>query len=119
MNTSEIVYSARALLSLTGRELIHYRDDCEPPGLLRSAKAKDKLPEIKLYPNPANDKIFVSTELEWNYSLLLYDYTGRIVIQQNLNNSGIDVSNVQNGLYLYKITDNHSVVVSGRITIMK
>jgi hypothetical protein len=118
MNTSEIVYSARVLLSVIDGELIYYTDDCEPSGLLKSAKAKDKLPEIKLYPNPANDIISIYPEIQNHFNIEIYDFAGRTILNRELNSSNIDITSLKTGMYLYRIILNDEVY-NGNFSVIR
>ena len=67
---------------------------------------------FNLYPNPANDKLYIDTKVKIN-EVVIYDVYGRS--QQSTVNSqqslSIDVSNFNSGIYFVKIvTDNGEVV---------
>jgi hypothetical protein len=72
---------------------------------------------ISVHPNPASDKIIVSTELEGNYSLLLYDYTGRMVLEHQLTNHEIDINHLKEGFYLFKIISNDKQITTGKVIV--
>lgn len=57
---------------------------------------------IRIYPNPANDKIFVASPQPLNLSL--YDLTGRLLRQIEGKNQ-IDISAFSDGIYLLRIED--------------
>ncbi len=61
---------------------------------------------VKLYPNPFHDKIFLETQDEINYSVM--DLSGRTIVNEKnvANNEFIDLSNFPNGIYLLKLSDN-------------
>lgn len=71
-----------------------------------------------IYPNPAQDNIFIKTDLE-NYSVLIMDISGRIVLDQKLNGTGkLNIEHLNNGVYIYKINDNaNSLIKSGKLAI--
>jgi hypothetical protein len=54
--------------------------------------------EISIYPNPANDKIFLSNKAD----IEIIDITGKILIKQ-LNSNEIDISKLAKGIYFIKI----------------
>ena len=72
------------------------------------------VPNVTIYPNPANDKVYIETEAEIE-EVVVYDVYGRI---QNLRNSetqklrnSVDVSELNSGIYFVKVkTDNGNVV---------
>lgn len=55
---------------------------------------------VKVYPNPATDKIFIQIENNTsNYSLLLTDVTGNVLQQIDATNSYVDMSAYKAGVY--------------------
>jgi len=70
----------------------------------------------KLFPNPANSEINISSTNNSNYSNIeIHDLTGRIVKIVNSrisNNTTLDVSDLNSGNYIIKITDNNGKVES-------
>jgi len=60
--------------------------------------------EITIYPNPTSDFIYVITNQTEPVNYLLYDLNGRVICAGQIeNNSSIDVSLLQNGIYLIHI----------------
>ena len=56
--------------------------------------------EIKIYPNPAIDRIFISTSSDDVYTYQLIDISGRIIRSGDHQiNSSIDISNIETGAY--------------------
>ncbi|MBA3901772.1 MAG: T9SS type A sorting domain-containing protein, partial [Bacteroidetes bacterium] len=73
-------------------------------GIVEQAKPK-ATQLLKVYPNPARDRIFIEgiTETE-NTSLSIYDLYGRTVIQNIGNNlSNVDISGLSEGMYILKV----------------
>lgn len=72
-----------------------------------------------IYPNPASTLIHISSN---NYNLckiLVYDITGREVANYDYSNT-INVSNINNGIYILKIVDtNNRLSQSKKIIIQK
>ena len=65
--------------------------------------------EFKLYPNPANDKLFVNLE-DANteiYYVTIATITGRVVMMlpQPQWENGIDISNLELGVYIFQMMD--------------
>ena len=60
---------------------------------------------INVYPNPASNLVVFdmnNTNISGDYNIQIMDITGRVVIDSN-NESQINLSNVDSGMYLYKI----------------
>ncbi len=59
--------------------------------------------EVVLYPNPSNDRIYFKTNsnqsVKWVH---IFDFSGRIVAEEYLQNGGMDVRDLPSGLYLVK-----------------
>ncbi|MCC6251005.1 MAG: T9SS type A sorting domain-containing protein [Bacteroidia bacterium] len=74
--------------------------------------------DFQLFPNPANNKLFVGIgqkELYGNIDIKVLNSIGQLVhsekIQANSSTFEIDVNNLQNGLYLLEIKHNDEVSV--------
>jgi hypothetical protein len=70
----------------------------------------------KLFPNPANSEINILSLVNSNYlNIEIHDLTGRLVKIENSrtsNNTTLDVSDLNSGNYIIKITDNNGKVES-------
>lgn len=64
--------------------------------------------EIKTYPNPADDKLFVSAK-EVITEIELFNYAGTAVFKQNTNKNkiSIDISHLASGMYIISIKTNN------------
>lgn len=63
---------------------------------------------LKLYPNPTNSIIYVATKIE-NGRLTIYDNLGKLIQEFDTIPSDIDISNFENGLYLFQIKSKNKV----------
>ena len=72
----------------------------------------------KLFPNPANSEINISSMGNTNYyNIEIHDLTGRLVKIENSrtsNNTTLDVSDLKSGNYIIKITD-----INGKVESLK
>lgn len=74
-----------------------------------------------LYPNPASDIITVMFESKQSLRVLVYDLQGRLILSQlsdfsNNNASQINVSALQQGMYLVSLQDtNENIVLTQRL----
>lgn len=64
---------------------------------------------VSVYPNPASDVLFVSTDKD--AAVKLYDVTGRTVVNQEYTASGINVSALPAGTYFAEITIENAKTV--------
>ncbi|AZB28333.1 T9SS type A sorting domain-containing protein [Chryseobacterium balustinum] len=74
--------------------------------LSTSEIAQDK--KINIYPNPTSDFLHVPTT-ENIKSLEVYDLSGKVVLKDTSGKNQISVSFLNKGMYIIKITTNHSV----------
>jgi hypothetical protein len=90
--------------------------------LLLSEKENDiSKPEVLVYPNPANDKVYINIP-ENNYQHLeieIIDFSGKTIKKENslLSNNYIDVNHLNNGVYFLKITSDHQILYSTKLLI--
>lgn len=62
------------------------------------------LSAIKIYPNPASDQLFIETDLVGDFTIEIFDATGRIVFNSAFNSStNISLINFSSGIYFLKI----------------
>lgn len=72
---------------------------------------ESKFDDLNIYPNPFVDRILIQTESESSIeSIKVMDIQGKIVFQEKYQlNKEIDLSNLENGLYLFRIeSDNRN-----------
>jgi len=62
------------------------------------------LSNIRLYPNPTKDRLFIDSEFGVIEQLTVYDRTGRQVLKQTPQGNSINVSILSQGLYFLEIT---------------
>ena len=87
-----------------------------------SATQNEDKNEIKVYPNPTTGIIhFVSGDEDIN-TIRLYNTIGQMVFSvknNGLKNGSIDISNLKNGIYIYKWIKDNNPVLTGRILLLK
>ncbi len=64
---------------------------------------------IFVYPNPANNSLF-STGFNKSTKISIYDSSGRVLINKQVFNNQIDISNFQKGIYTIKIENADGMV---------
>jgi FtsP/CotA-like multicopper oxidase with cupredoxin domain len=61
---------------------------------------------LRIYPNPASDKLFISTELA-QYSIKITNLMGQVVAEESAQgNHTVSVSHLSKGVYVISITDS-------------
>jgi len=108
-NIPESAY-ARSLYYLATKDLIQtdwlIYEESMPE--MRTSIQKTNKSNLVIYPNPANDYIYVEYDSKDNQkvNLVLMDIYGKIVFDKNIGNAKsrkIDISNLKNGIYLLTI----------------
>ena len=69
--------------------------------------------EFSIYPNPVVNKFFVNGLNDTDVSITIYQLNGRMVYHSAMSDfrSGVDVSDLQAGLYLVKV-NNQTLKIS-------
>jgi hypothetical protein len=103
---------------------IHYNEDC-----ILSVEQIAEHFSLNIYPNPFTDKAkieLVSNRKNYrNASFELYDFTGKILMQKeiNLDNNGesiiieINRNNLQSGIYMFSFSCEGEKISSGKLAI--
>ncbi len=68
----------------------------------------EQSPEVKMYPNPANDNVCISIENASCLIVSVVDSQGRLILQQKVNSEKLtlDLSGLTKGIYFVKIETN-------------
>ncbi|MDB4533577.1 T9SS type A sorting domain-containing protein [Vicingaceae bacterium] len=78
--------------------------------------------KVSLFPNPAKNNVTISTLLTENDNIKIFDVTGKLVKTErfNTNTISLSVSDFNNGLYFYNITDvNGNIIHSNKFVVAK
>jgi hypothetical protein len=74
---------------------------------------------ISIYPNPSFGfvKIILTTQFVNNSSIAIYDALGKLILTQELGSeiNTLNISELKNGMYTYKVLNNSNVVKIGKI----
>ncbi len=68
--------------------------------------AQNEIKGLNVYPNPANNVLFIETELNEVKNIAIYDVLGKQVVNTTTASTEVNVSNLNSGLYIVKITEN-------------
>jgi type IX secretion system substrate protein len=61
---------------------------------------------LRVYPNPVvNGKLFISSDLNTEKAITIYDVVGKQVLSTTTSNEVVNVSNLNAGVYIVKITE--------------
>ncbi|MFT7155676.1 MAG: hypothetical protein ACI8Q1_000678 [Parvicella sp.] len=94
----------------------HTCDLCTPIANGINEKSKNL---FKLYPNPANEIIYIESELITN-QIAIYDLTGKLFeSNQNLSENEIDISHLNSGVYLLEVIFNNGVSQNQKLIISR
>ncbi len=66
--------------------------------------------DFSIYPNPTNDKLYINGLTE-KAIISIFDQNGKLFFNKQIINDEIDISNFQNGIYIFKVETN-----KGKIT---
>lgn len=73
----------------------------------------NEAPNFTLYPNPANDFVYIQTPANSNVDVMVYNISGSLVKRVNLNDSEqMNVSDLPAGVYTVKINDGRKLTVN-------
>ena len=74
--------------------------------IFTEVKDRSFLPGIQVYPNPANDFVSIVAQTSLALNVSVYDISGRLLIVEKLSaNSHLDISGLNNGIYILMIED--------------
>jgi thermitase len=67
--------------------------------------------EINLYPNPTNDFLYLHSNVDELYSILIYDISGRFIKSLENIKTMIDVTELESGVYFLELGFNDKKIV--------
>ncbi|MEX1192345.1 MAG: T9SS type A sorting domain-containing protein [Brumimicrobium sp.] len=95
---------------------IYRSDDPVTASTVSLEQNKEDLSEIKLYPNPTSDKVFIKSEINDKGSLKIMNQFGQVVYSEkfeSLNdfNNGIDISSFSTGIYFVDVKTSEGNII--------
>lgn len=77
--------------------------------------------EYTIYPNPAQDilNINIKDNSTNQYRVTIFDIYGKTYLDRSLDESYIDISTINNGVYFIRITDNQRVSTTKKFIIVR
>lgn len=68
---------------------------------------------FSIYPNPANDLIYIETETSELLTMTIFNFSGQILMEYEINdNQTIDISDLSSGIYFYQIKNSDQTYVT-------
>ena len=58
-----------------------------------------------MYPNPAKNNLFIETALNSDINVSIIDVLGKEVINSKVSNNAVNISGLNPGMYIVKITE--------------
>lgn len=81
-------------------------EDCDGADLITSVSDLGAY-AVRIYPNPTENVLYVEIDAAASFKASLYDLSGRLVVEQ-INGNRINVSSLDEGMYLLKLADTNS-----------
>ncbi len=101
----------------------HERGSSKDANIKISALNDEK---IQLYPNPATDLLHADVLLDEtinNSQILIFDLAGKVLSQKDLtggyNKVEFDLSEMPNGMYIYKVMSDKNILKTGKFVVQK
>jgi len=80
-----------------------------------------EVPGLKLFPNPASDQLNIEYENQ-NYSNILvsfYDLSGKLMLSTYTSGEPLNISSLNNGMYVLRIENAHSIPVFRKLRVIR
>lgn len=74
---------------------------------LKGSVEKTSKQSLKLYPNPVKNYLYFSNDKSKIKRVIIYDYQGKLLIQQNLNEDRINLEQLKPGLHFLTAIDSN------------
>ena len=95
----------------------------EAPQFLETSIFEFENSQVKIYPNPAKEHFFLdfskAKNISENMEIEIYDVFGRLVLAQKINENlnKVAISDLQSGVFIYKMVGENDVLGSGKIVV--
>jgi hypothetical protein len=78
----------------------------------------DETATVNVYPNPADEYVIIDAE-EDDYTFILFDFSGKMVLQSRIRNckTKISVTEIPSGIYFWSIQSNNRIIDKGKLII--
>ena len=75
------------------------------PNFTLGAASFSQIDGLKMYPNPTKNNLFIETALNGDINVSIVNMLGKEVVNTNVVNNTVNVSNLTSGIYIVKITE--------------
>ncbi|WP_194765832.1 chondroitinase-B domain-containing protein [Tamlana sp. I1] len=72
-------------------------------------KSQDEVVAVSIWPNPAVNTVNISGASDYEM-LTVYDQVGKVVINQPIQGETVDISNLNSGLYIFRLTGKNTSI---------
>jgi OOP family OmpA-OmpF porin len=94
----------------------YYIDDISVVNCSLSGLSENIIEQIRIYPNPYNDRLNILTNSMEQTTIYLYDLSTRKLFEETfINSTIIDTEKLIDGMYLYTLSDKNGIIKSGKI----
>lgn len=127
LTNGNAVYQARSLVfNYTGKKYISTCEHTSTNDLQAAANRLANNPglssienDIKVYPNPGSEEIFVETGSYNNCEFVMYNLLGQEVVKQPITSfTKIDINYLNNGTYFYRIIQGENVIKRDKLIVV-
>jgi uncharacterized protein (TIGR02145 family) len=66
---------------------------------------------LVIYPNPTNETLYFENIKNENFTIIIYDLNGTMVLRKGMISNSIDISPLTDGIFIIKIFDSESAIV--------
>jgi hypothetical protein len=89
--------------------------------IVQGTRSQSEDHSLVLYPNPATDKLFITSEKQSMHQIEIIDLCGSVKLKKEINsmNASLDVSYLPAGLYLARITDESGIYSFVKLCVEK
>jgi len=118
-------YSCEHAFSLGGdaRTLVYYKKGATTwgtPLTISTIEGNEQFKVVEVYPNPANEMLIVELNYPTNGLFIeIFTIHGTLIAKHPLNSTtnNINISDIQTGLYIYKVSNKSSVLTYNKLVI--
>jgi hypothetical protein len=121
-------YEARSMLNLFYGQAKHYTSNCASGNQYRLQQASnssinEENSNFKIYPNPNSGSFTLNYDIKQDATLYIFDVQGKQVYSVNIpaEQKSVQINNLdlQNGMYMYKVLNNGTMLNNGKLIILK